>query len=80
MSKINRSTYQKLHEEYKRLKANIEVLVMQDDMAVYAEVFNKWYNQFSQEREFNQLLKDHAKQYIEDHKDELPDFLTNKIE
>jgi hypothetical protein len=78
MSKVSRSVYQKLKEENKRLLKDIRILTFSATMDERNKTFNKWVNRFRVEREFNQILIEHAKKYIEEHKDELPEFLTSK--
>jgi hypothetical protein len=80
MSKVSRSTYQKCAEENKRLKKDIEALVMIDDKAETKKVFVRWLEHFKSQREFNALMKSVAKEYIKERKDELPDFLTRAVE
>ena len=79
MSKVNRSIYQKCVEENKRLKKDIEALVMIDDKEETRKVFVRWREHFKSQREFNELMKSVAKEYIKEHKDELPDFLTRAV-
>lgn len=76
MSKVSRSVYQKLKEENKRLLNDIRILTFSATMDDRSKTFNKWANRFRKERDFNQMLITHAKKYIEDHKNELPSFLT----
>ena len=80
MSKVNRSTYQKAIEDNKRLLADIKLLV-EEGMPSSEKMLCmiKWRDKFKKEKEFNSLMKDVAKQYIKDHADELPDFLTKDI-
>lgn len=75
MSKVNRSACQKLAEENKRLKSDIEALVMIDNKEHTKEVFIKWREHFKTDREFKILLKQHAQKYIHEHRNGLPDFL-----
>jgi len=39
----------------------------------------KWREKFKKEKEFNSMMKQAARQYIKDHADELPDFLTKGV-
>ena len=79
MSNVSRSVYQKLKEENKRLLNDIEILTYNRiDVDCYP-VFSKWYKYFQQQHEINNLLKAYAKKYIQDHADELPDFLTKNV-
>ena len=80
MSKVNRSTYQKVAEENKRLLADIKLLV-EDGMPSAEKILciGKWRDKFKKEKEFNALMKQAAKRYIKDHADELPDFLTKGV-
>lgn len=80
MSKVSRSTYQKCAEENKRLKKDIEALVMIDSKEETKEVFVRWREHFKSQRQFNALMRTVAKEYIREHKDELPDFLTRAVE
>jgi hypothetical protein len=80
MSKINRSTYQKVVEENKRLKNDIKILVnYEGDVMQWNEVMLKWYSFFTEEARRNNLIKEACKEYIKNHKDELPDFITDLI-
>ena len=79
MSNVSRSVYQKLKEENKKLLKDIRILTFQATMDERNKTFNKWVNRFRNETEFNQILKNHAKKYIQDHADELPDFLTKNV-
>lgn len=79
MSKIDRSVYQKVVEENKRLKRDIRIIVM-DETRLAVECMMEWLNIFQKEDDFNKLLKEAAAHYIEEHKDELPNFLTKKKE
>jgi len=77
MSKVDRSTYQKVVEENKRLKRDIRIIVM-DDTMVAVNCMMKWYDTFQKEINFNKLMKKAVEHYVKEHKDELPDFITNK--
>lgn len=80
MSKVNRSTYQKVVEENKILIADIKLLV-EDGMSSAEKILciGKWKDKFKKKKEFNAMMKQAAKQYIKDHTDELPDFLTKVL-
>ena len=80
MSKVNRSTYQKAVEENKKLIANIKLLV-EDGLPSAEKILciAKWRKKFNKEKEFNSMMKQAARQYIKDHADELPDFLTKGV-
>jgi len=80
MSKVNRSTYQKAVEENKKLIADIKILV-EDGLPSAEKILciAKWREKFKKEKEFNSLMKQAARQYIKDHADELPDFLTKGV-
>lgn len=80
MSKVSRSIYQKCAEENKRLKKDIEALVMIDSKEETKEVFVRWREHFKSQRQFNALMRTVVKEYIREHKDELPDFLTRAVE
>lgn len=77
MSKVSRSTYQKVVEENKRLLSDIKLLV-KDGIPSYDQIrcMKKWREKFSKEKEFHDMLRKAAKQYIKDHADELPDFFN----
>lgn len=64
MSKIRRSVYQKLAEENKRLQQDIRILI-EGKVFDFIKVKKKWKNQFDQERIFNSMMKDIAKEYFE---------------
>ena len=64
MSKVNRSTYQSLAEEYKRLLADIKLLVEDRPSAKKILCIGKWRARFKQEEEFNSLMKKVAIKYI----------------
>lgn len=78
MSKVSRSTYQKVVEENKRLISDIKLLV-EDGLPSAEKIICiiKWREKFREEKHFNDMMKRVAKGYIREHKDELPDFLTN---
>lgn len=78
MSKVSRSTYQKLAEENKRLKKDIEILVgkMCPEQII---ITSKYRKEFADRDKFNSLLKDVCKTYVEQNKDSLPDFITKKV-
>lgn len=81
MSKIKRSTFQKIVEENKRLKSDIKILVQNRHEPLTKEqisIISKWRLHFYKVQEFNTTMKRIATQYIKDHVNELPDFLTNK--
>lgn len=71
MTKINRSTYQKVVEENKRLLADIEILcssLSEPELFLKrAEVRNKWVKYFKDKKQFNELLHEAAKEYIKNH-------------
>ena len=70
MTAVSRSTYQKVVEENKRLKADIKTLVMskREPMSTeYAEVYSKWRIVFIKEYNLHNLLKQAAEQYFKDH-------------
>lgn len=77
MSKVKRSTYQKVVEENKRLINDIRTLV---DGVPPAKILCsiKWKEKFKEEREFQEAMKEAARLYVKKHTDKLPDFLTNK--
>lgn len=59
MSNINRSTYQKLKEENKRLIRDIKILVG-EHCVERAKVRAKWTDKFNQQNAFIDLLKEIA--------------------
>ena len=70
MTAVSRSTYQKVVEENKRLKADIKVLVMSKrgpSSTEYAEVYLRWRIVFLREYNLRNLLKQAAEQYFKDH-------------
>ena len=76
MSNVSRGVYQKCAEENKKLKKDIETLVMSEGNEKY-ECFKKWRRHFIREKQSNELLKEACKRYVKEHKDELSDFLTS---
>lgn len=81
MSKVSRSVYQKLKEENKRLLKDLDFLTNKEFS--YSKkgltIFSKWRTYFAKQNQFHILLKAASKEYIKDHADELPDFLTKNI-
>jgi len=70
MTAVSRSTYQKVVEENKRLKADIKVLVMskrEPSSTEYAEVYLRWRIVFLKEYNLHNLLKQAAELYFKDH-------------
>jgi hypothetical protein len=66
MSKVSRSTYQKVAEENKRLLADIKILVgIMDER--YLEVYGKWIKHFKEKKQFNDIMVWAAKEYIKKH-------------
>lgn len=64
-SYISRSVYQKLSEENKRLLKDIRVLYENNtDESEFWEVWNKWNKKFGEEKIFNAILKEIAKQEL----------------
>ena len=80
MSKINRSVYQKVCEENKRLLKDLRILTYAVDDPKLFDVFQKWNKYFEQKESRRQAMVKIVKRYIQDHKDELPDFLTKNTE
>jgi hypothetical protein len=64
MSNVGRSVYQKKCEEAKALLADIEALIMNDDILKTIEVHAKWKTHFQKEREFNRVMKLFAQDYL----------------
>lgn len=75
MSKVSRSVFQKLSEENKRLKDDIRTLV-QGKVFDIKKIEKKWRIQFNRERQLYFIATKFAKDYIQEHKNELPDFIT----
>lgn len=76
MTAVSRSTYQKVVEENKRLKADIKTLVMskrEPPSIEYAQVYLRWRIIFLKEYNLRNLLKQAAEQYFKDH----PEFDIN---
>lgn len=78
MSKVKRSTYQKVVEENKRLVADIRVLVKDHNpeppsIHEFAKTVIKWRDKFHEEREFNRLIKNACIKYFEEHPEEHPE-------
>ena len=75
MTAVSRSVYQKVCEENKRLLKDIKILSngLTSDKII---CINKWRKKFKDDDDFNELLRSASKEYIQLHKDELPDFLT----
>jgi len=65
MSKVSRSTYQKLKEENKRLLKDIKLLVDKTYPVERIIAMDKWQKHFKEEKEFNSLMKDVAISYME---------------
>jgi len=78
MSNVSRSTYQKAMEENKRLLSDIKTLTEKHTSAEQVLCIGKWRKKFREEKEFNNIIREVARQYVKDHPDELPDFLTKK--
>ena len=64
MSKISRSVYQKLKEENKRLLQDIKTLVMEESYNETIKVKAKWRQLFEEERSFQKLMHEYAKEYF----------------
>lgn len=72
MSDISRSTYQKVCEENKRLKADIEILISHpaidpDKFLQRSTVFKKWSDFFRKQKQEHALIKMAAMKYLKDH-------------
>ena len=81
MSSVSRSVYQKLKEENKRLLNDIKILTYPEKDSVERILLKgKWYLKFSEDAVFHITMKIVAKEYIKEHADELPDFLTKNID
>ena len=74
MSKVSRSTFQKVCEENKRLKADIWGLIHH-----MQPIRDKWEKTFREEREFNALLKEAAKRYMEENPNDPAVILVNSL-
>lgn len=72
MSSVSRSVYQKVCEENKRLKADIEILVCHpaidpDKFLQRSTVFKKWSDFFRKRKQEHTLIRMAAMKYIKDH-------------
>lgn len=68
MSSVSRSTYQKVCEENKRLKADIKILVESyGDAPAYIETLLRWRKVFREQKQFNVFMKEAAIKYLEQH-------------
>lgn len=67
MSKVSRSTYQKMSEKYKSLLRDMYTICMHPVAWESIEVRRKWTKVFKEQEEFNALLKDIATKYIKEH-------------
>lgn len=76
MSKVSRSVYQKLVEENKKLMADIRLLVEEDVMSPEKILcVSKWRNKFEKEKQQNKITRIIADIYIQNNKEELPEFI-----
>ena len=66
MSKINRSTYQKVCEENKRLLLDIQTLVGKPSIEKVT-VTEKWRSKFSQDSKLQKVLQQAATEYLKEH-------------
>uniref|UniRef100_UPI0040478699 hypothetical protein n=1 Tax=Mariniflexile sp. TaxID=1979402 RepID=UPI0040478699 len=71
MSKVNRSTYQKLAEENKRLLKDIKLLVDSQLTPEQIICISEWRKKFRKEKEFNVLMKEVGRQWMKDNPDNL---------
>ena len=62
---VKRSTYQKVCEENKKLKADIYMLVGMPLKLAGQEVFNKWKEHFKKDREFKRIMKELANEWFD---------------
>ena len=67
MTTVSRSTYQKVVEENKRLKADIKILVKRKTASEILDVTRKWSKIFKEEEQLHSCLKQAAEQYFKDH-------------
>ncbi|HUV00046.1 MAG TPA: hypothetical protein VMW32_03680 [Bacteroidales bacterium] len=68
MSKINRSVYQKVCEENKRLMKDIRILALAGPLSFEKiECLIKWRKKFARDAETEKLIKAAARQYMKDH-------------
>jgi len=66
MSKISRSEYQKVCEENKRLIDDLRIICCgEPEDSIIVEM--KWHDHFIKENEFQSLMKDTAKRYLDEH-------------
>lgn len=78
MSKINRSTYQHQVEINKRLLNDIRTLVGEES-GERQKVALKWFRYFKNEKDFEDMLRKCAIEYIRENKENLPHFLTKGL-
>ena len=68
MSAVSRGVYQKVCEENKRLKRDIEILVGEPyDSKKYVDCHEKWNKFFTDKEEFNIMCRLAAVKYIKNH-------------
>jgi hypothetical protein len=67
MSSVSRSVYQKLKEENKRLVNDLFVITMNPLTLESIQVRQKWCKKFTEEREFNAMLKEVCTKYLKEH-------------
>ena len=67
MSKVSRSVYQKVCEENKQLKNDIESLVDEGVTQRKVKALLKWQKHFYKERQFNESMKIAVKEYLKEH-------------
>lgn len=70
MSKVNRSTYQKVVEENKRLVDDIKILISIDDLPKKVICISKWKKYFNDVDDFNNQMQLAAKEYIKNNPDD----------
>ena len=58
MSSVSRSVYQKLAEENKRLKNDIEILILGNDMDIQQKVWDKYYLYFEKRNMYNKMIRE----------------------
>ncbi len=64
---VSRSVYQKKCEENKKLLADIKILTADGISPEKVILITKWREVFKKRREFNELLTEACRQYLEEH-------------
>ena len=77
---VSRSVYQKLVEENKKLKKDILILAHEKYSCSFERLMliRKWREVFAEEEEFDELLREYATKYSEDHPDIIPEQIASE--